>query len=196
MTEEQALKLATHRHYKGGLYRWIADVQDTETGELRTWYEHIWPHAVQLWDRPATLFYGNVTGRFGIDDTPADIKIVRRFATLASGPTATSPEAAQTLASAVEAIKVKGLDTTPEIATLISAASLVSLHHKLCLDRNIQLEKLMNMICPECKGAGRVKVRVVDSDKDQGGIETVEYTAWQDCPACRGTGVLKGTELR
>lgn len=171
MTEEQALKLATHRHYKGGLYRWIADVKDTETMEIRVWYEHIWPLPVGLWDRPASLFY----------DTVPDGR--RRFAVLAQGPTAASPEAAQALASAVEAIRTCGLDLHPEVTRLISAAGLVSLHHKLCLDRNVQLEAQMKLLCPECKGAGRVQVR------------DAVTLVWTTCPACMGRGILKGTGI-
>jgi hypothetical protein len=184
MTETEALKLATHRHYKGGLYRWIADVKDTETGDTRVWYEHIWPHPVGLWDRPAVLFYGTLPdGR-------------RRFEVLAQGPTAASPEAAQAMAAAVEAVRTAGLDLHPEVTRLISACGLVSLHHKLCLDRNIQLEAQAKLMCPECKGAGKVKVRVVDSDRDQGGVETTEYLAWRSCPACNGAGILKGSGIR
>lgn len=58
MDEQQALGLATHRHYKGGLYRFLSAARHSETGENMVVYEHLWPHARGLWVRPAELFYG------------------------------------------------------------------------------------------------------------------------------------------
>lgn len=58
MNEQEALKSATHRHYKGGLYRFLSEARHSETGETMVVYEHLWPHARGLWVRPADLFYG------------------------------------------------------------------------------------------------------------------------------------------
>ncbi len=57
MTESEALALATHRHYKGGLYRYIDTARHSETEESMVVYEHLWPHARGLWVRPADLFF-------------------------------------------------------------------------------------------------------------------------------------------
>lgn len=59
---------ATHQHYKGGLYKLLGPVKDSETGEVATapdgsaWliYEHCYPHARELWRRPASEFYEDV----------------------------------------------------------------------------------------------------------------------------------------
>ena len=51
MTEEQAKALATHRHYKGGLYRVIGVARHCETEETMIVYEHLWPHERGLWVR-------------------------------------------------------------------------------------------------------------------------------------------------
>lgn len=56
MTEQEALKLATHRHYKGGLYRYVAEARHSETLEPMVVYEHLWPHERGLWVRPAGMF--------------------------------------------------------------------------------------------------------------------------------------------
>jgi hypothetical protein len=58
VTEDEALKLATHRHYKGGLYRFVSEARHSETLETMVVYEHLWPHTQALWVRPAELFYG------------------------------------------------------------------------------------------------------------------------------------------
>ncbi len=60
MTEAEARKLATHQHYKGGLYRVIGTAQHSETLELLTLYEHLWPHPPGLWVRPAEMFHGTL----------------------------------------------------------------------------------------------------------------------------------------
>jgi hypothetical protein len=60
VTEDEALKLATHRHYKGGLYRLLGEARHSETGETMVVYEHLWPHARGLWVRPAELFHGTL----------------------------------------------------------------------------------------------------------------------------------------
>lgn len=49
MTEQEAEQLATHRHYKGGLYRYIGVARHSETEESLVVYEHLWPHARGLW---------------------------------------------------------------------------------------------------------------------------------------------------
>jgi hypothetical protein len=56
MTEQEALKHATHRHYKGGLYRVIGVARHSETEEAMIVYEHLWPHERGLWVRPAAMF--------------------------------------------------------------------------------------------------------------------------------------------
>lgn len=59
---------ATHQHYKGGLYQLLGPIRDSETGEevkapdgssmLAYW--HVYPHEVQLWQRPASEFHEDV----------------------------------------------------------------------------------------------------------------------------------------
>ena len=60
MTEAEALALATHRHYKGGLYRVIGVARHSETEEAMIVYEHLWPHAQAMWLRPKDLFFGDL----------------------------------------------------------------------------------------------------------------------------------------
>jgi len=60
MTETEALTLATHRHYKGGLYRVIASARHSETLEPMTVYEHLWPNPPALWVRPEAMFHGKL----------------------------------------------------------------------------------------------------------------------------------------
>lgn len=59
-TREQALAIATHEHYKGGLYRVICEATHTESGEKLVIREHVWPHAANTKARPADLFYGTL----------------------------------------------------------------------------------------------------------------------------------------
>ncbi len=56
MDENLALNMATHRHYKGGLYRYVGPSRHSETLEPMETYEHLWPHEQGLWNRPAGLF--------------------------------------------------------------------------------------------------------------------------------------------
>ena len=56
MTEEEARRIATHQHYKGGLYRVIGTATHSETLEQMTVYEQLWPKARSLWVRPAAMF--------------------------------------------------------------------------------------------------------------------------------------------
>ncbi|HKY02007.1 MAG TPA: DUF1653 domain-containing protein [Burkholderiales bacterium] len=56
MTEAEALAIATHRHYKGGLYRVVGVATHSESLELMTVYEQLWPKARSLWVRPTELF--------------------------------------------------------------------------------------------------------------------------------------------
>jgi hypothetical protein len=58
MTETEALGLATHRHYKGGLYRVLGTATHSETLAPMTLYEHLWPNPPGLWVRPAEMFHG------------------------------------------------------------------------------------------------------------------------------------------
>ena len=59
MTESEALALASHRHYKGGLYL-CGRSPPFETLETMVVYEHLWPHARGLWVRPADMFFGQL----------------------------------------------------------------------------------------------------------------------------------------
>ena len=59
-SEAEALALATHRHYKGGLYRVIGVARHSETEEAMIVYEHLWPHDRGLWVRPAEMFNGTL----------------------------------------------------------------------------------------------------------------------------------------
>lgn len=56
MTEQEAEKWATHRHYKGGLYRVVGTALHTETQETLVVYEHVWPHEQRLFVRPIEMF--------------------------------------------------------------------------------------------------------------------------------------------
>jgi len=55
-SEEEALDSATHRHYKGGLYRLIGFGTHTETKEPMVLYEHLWPHERAMWVRPRAIW--------------------------------------------------------------------------------------------------------------------------------------------
>ncbi|KVE28923.1 hypothetical protein WS67_07415 [Burkholderia singularis] len=56
MTEQEAERIATHRHYKGGLYRVIGVARHSETEESVVVYEQLWPKARSLWVRPEAMF--------------------------------------------------------------------------------------------------------------------------------------------
>ncbi|AOJ04271.1 hypothetical protein WS70_20670 [Burkholderia mayonis] len=56
MTEQEAERIATHRHYKGGLYRVIGVARHSETEESLVVYEQLWPKARSLWVRPEAMF--------------------------------------------------------------------------------------------------------------------------------------------
>jgi hypothetical protein len=60
VTEAEALKLATHRHYKGGLYRVVGVAKHSESLEPMTLYEHLWPNPPALWVRPKDKFEGRI----------------------------------------------------------------------------------------------------------------------------------------
>ncbi|WP_420225479.1 DUF1653 domain-containing protein [Pigmentiphaga litoralis] len=60
MTEAEARQLATHRHYKGGLYRVVGSARHSETLETMTVYEHLWPRERGLWVRPQAMFEGTL----------------------------------------------------------------------------------------------------------------------------------------
>lgn len=59
-SEDEALAQATHRHYKGGLYRVVGTARHSETLEPMVVYEHLWPHEPGLWVRPAEMFHGKL----------------------------------------------------------------------------------------------------------------------------------------
>lgn len=56
MTETEARAIATHQHYKGGLYRVIGIATHSETLESMMVYEQLWPKTRSLWVRPAAMF--------------------------------------------------------------------------------------------------------------------------------------------
>lgn len=56
MTEAEARKIATHQHYKGGLYRVVGVARHSETEEFLMVYEQLWPNERSLWVRPAAMF--------------------------------------------------------------------------------------------------------------------------------------------
>jgi hypothetical protein len=58
--QEDLEHLATHQHYKGGLYRYRFDFKHSETGETMVAYRHLWPHEPGNWGRPKEMFYGNL----------------------------------------------------------------------------------------------------------------------------------------
>lgn len=60
MTEADARRIATHEHYKGGLYRVIGEARHSETEEWLVVYEQLWPKARGLWVRPREMFHGNL----------------------------------------------------------------------------------------------------------------------------------------
>lgn len=60
LTKEEAMKLATHKHYKGGLYRVLGPIRNADDGEAadRTLYMHLFPHENSLWHRDTEEFNG------------------------------------------------------------------------------------------------------------------------------------------
>lgn len=50
-SKEEALEVATHQHYKGGLYRTRGTSIDADTHEETIEYEHLWPHAYGKYNR-------------------------------------------------------------------------------------------------------------------------------------------------
>lgn len=55
-SEEEALSKASHRHYKGGLYKVLRIGVHTETKEEMVVYEHLWPHKRSVWIRPKSIW--------------------------------------------------------------------------------------------------------------------------------------------
>lgn len=60
---------ATHQHYKGGLYRLLGPIKDSVTGDALRYrssgeailvYEHVYPHARELWARGEKEFHSRV----------------------------------------------------------------------------------------------------------------------------------------
>ena len=60
LTEEEAFELATHKHYKGGLYRELGTIRNADDGGAadRTLYLHLFPHENSAWHRDAEEFHG------------------------------------------------------------------------------------------------------------------------------------------
>jgi acyl carrier protein len=52
LDHQRALREATHRHYKGGLYKFVGLATHSETQEEMVIYEHVWPHERKTWVRP------------------------------------------------------------------------------------------------------------------------------------------------
>lgn len=62
--QDEALAEATHRHYKGGLYRFLDTIHRKDKESL-VLYEHLWPHVRGLWLRPLEMFFEKLPdGRF------------------------------------------------------------------------------------------------------------------------------------
>ncbi|MDR3392176.1 MAG: hypothetical protein P4L77_10640 [Sulfuriferula sp.] len=77
LTEEQAFQLASHKHYKGGLYRAVGPIRDADdaAGPGRMLYFHLFPHHPQPWHRNTVEYNGlleNGQQRFAVieDDVP------------------------------------------------------------------------------------------------------------------------------
>lgn len=56
--EEEAVQIATHKHYKGGLYYKLFEALHTETQEGMTVYLHVWPNPPGAYARPQLMFEG------------------------------------------------------------------------------------------------------------------------------------------
>lgn len=56
--EATALKLATHRHYKGGLYYRLFTARHSEREDDLVVYLHLFPHEPGAWARPLVMFEG------------------------------------------------------------------------------------------------------------------------------------------
>lgn|SRR6478609_10656610 len=62
---------ATHQHFKGGLYRYLGVLRDSETGvfdrtpdgDVYVAYEHVYPYDRQTWKRPYNEFFGDKDGK-------------------------------------------------------------------------------------------------------------------------------------
>lgn len=69
---------ATHQHFKGGLYRFLGRIRDSETGQYligkdgnpRECYLHIFPYFQEPWLRDNTEFFGNVESPAVASTTP------------------------------------------------------------------------------------------------------------------------------
>lgn len=58
LSQQEAEQLATHRHYKGGLYYRLFDALHTEDEEPVVVYAHLYPHVPALYVRPKLMFEG------------------------------------------------------------------------------------------------------------------------------------------
>lgn len=59
LTLEEATALATHQHYKGGLYQCFGNPRDADTGETVSGviaYRHLYPFATDMWLRSEAEF--------------------------------------------------------------------------------------------------------------------------------------------
>lgn len=80
LSYRQALSLATHQHYKGGLYRVIEIAPHTETGEEMVIYAHLYPHKPSVFPRPASVFFSSTA-----DGEPRFKRLDTRTADLLKG---------------------------------------------------------------------------------------------------------------
>lgn len=58
LNEQEAFELATHKHYKGGLYRRLGKIRNADDGDYRTLYLHLHPHELSAWHRDTEEFDG------------------------------------------------------------------------------------------------------------------------------------------
>lgn len=58
LTEQEGFELATHKHYKGGLYRELGKIRNADDGSDRALYLHLHPHELSAWHRDTNEFNG------------------------------------------------------------------------------------------------------------------------------------------
>ena len=82
MTEEEALNTEglIYRHFKGGIYKYVGEAKSSDDPNKRVVvYQHLWPHAFQLWIRNSNEFFSYVNGvrRFTLVSINVNGKISR-----------------------------------------------------------------------------------------------------------------------
>lgn len=63
---------ATHRHFKGGWYRYVGLAKHSETSREFVVYEHLSPHQRQMWVRPSEEFHDKVYGKPRFAEIPRE----------------------------------------------------------------------------------------------------------------------------